>query len=251
MAIQVNGTEVISNSRALNNIASVDANTVAALTSAGVGAPAAKSWENIGTINYGTRSNGVNVSEYWTLPSKYQNGFSGDVMLYGTASRINQTTNSDSQASTIYFGDHSFISTGSNTNLLDWRPNIYYAWQNGGSRDMTDVKFWFSKKLLVSSYETFFSSDTGPSGLEINGSGWTGYTDFSGEASNLQAANRYASKRTSPNGNYFNLGDIGDAVNNWIPTNDSSWNRRIYSDLKTGELQWTSFTLTLYINSDL
>ena len=37
MAIQVNGTEVISNSRALNNIASVDATTVAALSSAGVG----------------------------------------------------------------------------------------------------------------------------------------------------------------------------------------------------------------------
>ena len=37
MAIQVNGTEVISNSRALNNIASVDATTVAAFGAAGVG----------------------------------------------------------------------------------------------------------------------------------------------------------------------------------------------------------------------
>lgn len=37
MAIQVNGTEVISNSRALNNIASVDATTAAAITAAGVG----------------------------------------------------------------------------------------------------------------------------------------------------------------------------------------------------------------------
>ena len=37
MAIQVNGTEVISNSRALNNIASADATTVATLNSAGVG----------------------------------------------------------------------------------------------------------------------------------------------------------------------------------------------------------------------
>ena len=37
MAIQVGGTEVISNSRALNNIASVDATTVAALGTAGVG----------------------------------------------------------------------------------------------------------------------------------------------------------------------------------------------------------------------
>ena len=37
MAIQVSGTEVISNSRALNNIASVDATTAAAIGSAGVG----------------------------------------------------------------------------------------------------------------------------------------------------------------------------------------------------------------------
>lgn len=41
MAIQVNGTEVISNSRALKNIASVDATTVAAMSAAGVGATAA------------------------------------------------------------------------------------------------------------------------------------------------------------------------------------------------------------------
>lgn len=37
MAIQVSGTEVISNSRALNNIASVDATTAAAFGAAGVG----------------------------------------------------------------------------------------------------------------------------------------------------------------------------------------------------------------------
>tara|TARA_R110000822_G_scaffold297147_1_gene419706 strand:- start:1869 stop:2360 length:492 start_codon:yes stop_codon:yes gene_type:complete len=37
MAIQVSGTEVISNSRALNNIASVDAATVTAFGNAGVG----------------------------------------------------------------------------------------------------------------------------------------------------------------------------------------------------------------------
>ena len=39
MAIQVNGTEVISNSRALNNIASVDATTAAAISAAVGGNP--------------------------------------------------------------------------------------------------------------------------------------------------------------------------------------------------------------------
>jgi|SaaInl85LU_5_DNA_1037374.scaffolds.fasta_scaffold02684_2 hypothetical protein len=40
MAIKVNGTEVISNSRALNNIASVDATTTTSITAGGVGGSA-------------------------------------------------------------------------------------------------------------------------------------------------------------------------------------------------------------------
>jgi hypothetical protein len=39
MAIKVSGTEVISDSRGLNNIASVDATTVASLSTAGAGLP--------------------------------------------------------------------------------------------------------------------------------------------------------------------------------------------------------------------
>lgn len=48
MAIQVSGTEVISNSRALNNIASIDATTATAITTAGVGGGAfASSWASL------------------------------------------------------------------------------------------------------------------------------------------------------------------------------------------------------------
>ena len=52
MAIQVSGTEVISNARALNNIASVDATTVASLSAAGVGG-ASLSATASGTITAG------------------------------------------------------------------------------------------------------------------------------------------------------------------------------------------------------
>jgi len=251
MAIKVNGTTVINDSRALQNVASVDATTAASMTAAGVGASPTKTWDNIGTINYGNRSSSVSVSEYWTLPSKYQDGFEGDVMVYGTATSINQTSNGDSQQAYVYFGDHSFISTGNGTDLLLWKPNIDYAWYNGGSRDVTNVKFWFSKKLIVSSGATFFSSSTGPSGLEINGSGWAGDTSFTGEAPNLQSTYRNAQKFSSSNGNGFNLRDINAGRTNWIPYGNSSWNRRIYSDLKTEQLSFTGFTLTLYINSNL
>ena len=60
MAIQVNGTEVISNSRALNNIASIDATTAAAISAGGVGAPTAQSW--LGGKNAGEM--GGNVLAY-------------------------------------------------------------------------------------------------------------------------------------------------------------------------------------------
>ena len=52
MAIQVSGTEVISNSRALNNIASIDATTAASITAAGVGG-----------------SGGIWFPSSWTSPS--------------------------------------------------------------------------------------------------------------------------------------------------------------------------------------
>lgn len=70
MAIQVNGTTVIDNSRNLTNIASVDAATVAALTAAGVGAPSADwvdlpnsySWSFTSTFSPGYDSGMLNIS---------------------------------------------------------------------------------------------------------------------------------------------------------------------------------------------
>ena len=53
MAIKVGGTEVISDSRALNNISSVDAATVTALSDAGVGAGATLEATASGTLANG------------------------------------------------------------------------------------------------------------------------------------------------------------------------------------------------------
>jgi hypothetical protein len=69
MAIQVSGTEVISNARALTNIASVDATTVASLAAAGVGGG---TWTVLGTSgNLGTLSAGSGVSavKSFTIPA--------------------------------------------------------------------------------------------------------------------------------------------------------------------------------------
>ncbi len=66
MAIQVNGTEVVSNSRGLNNIASVDATTAASITAAGVGGGSYGSTFYLGGFpsandNYGGVANSTDI----------------------------------------------------------------------------------------------------------------------------------------------------------------------------------------------
>tara|TARA_R110001606_G_scaffold62334_1_gene145248 strand:- start:126 stop:545 length:420 start_codon:yes stop_codon:yes gene_type:complete len=59
MAIQVNGTTVINDSRALTNVASVDATTAASITAAGVGGAV--------DLSAGVGSSGINITG-GTLP---------------------------------------------------------------------------------------------------------------------------------------------------------------------------------------
>ncbi len=63
MAIQVNGTQVIGNSRELTNIASVDATTAASITAAGVGGGGLSAWDPSSTPNAVFTSSGT-----WTKP---------------------------------------------------------------------------------------------------------------------------------------------------------------------------------------
>ena len=66
MAIQVSGTQVISNSRGLTNIASVDATTAASITAAGVGGGGLAFWNPASTPNATFTSSGT-----WTKPGGY------------------------------------------------------------------------------------------------------------------------------------------------------------------------------------
>jgi len=63
MAIQVGGTTVINNSRALSNITSVDATTAAAIEAAGVGGGGAIAWDPSSTPDVNLTSSGT-----WTKP---------------------------------------------------------------------------------------------------------------------------------------------------------------------------------------
>ena len=75
MAIQVNGTQVIGNSRELTNIASVDATTAASITAAGVGGGGLEAWNPNATPNQTFTSSGT-----WTKPGGYAD--STNVIFY-------------------------------------------------------------------------------------------------------------------------------------------------------------------------
>lgn len=69
MAIQVSGTEVISNARALTNIASVDATTVASLAAAGVGGGSWSILSNSGNMGYLSGNGGLSAINSFVVPS--------------------------------------------------------------------------------------------------------------------------------------------------------------------------------------
>jgi len=105
MAIQVNGTEVISNSRALNNIASVDATTVAAMGSAGVGVPSAGTFQKIGdTVNVGTHSGGA-LANNWssTVNRSLSSSFGGGLRTIGIKVTANYVPSGGSHYGGMYF----------------------------------------------------------------------------------------------------------------------------------------------------
>ena len=114
MAIQVNGTTVIDNSRNLTNIASVDATTVSALGAAGVGGSA--SWNTEGTYTNNTEHSGTyssGSSLLGTLPSSKQ------VSAFGVQIKFDAkvTTNTGSSQWNCKF-------TFSNTNSMS--SNSYF-----------------------------------------------------------------------------------------------------------------------------
>ena len=91
MAIQVSGTEVISNSRALNNIASVDATTAASITAAGVGGAS-----GVAGISWSTVVSGTTVD----LEGIATDG-SGTWVVVGDAGVVLRSTNNGVSWSTI------------------------------------------------------------------------------------------------------------------------------------------------------
>ena len=117
MAIQVNGTTVINNSRQLTNIASVDSTTVAALGAAGIGG--SPSWNTEGTYTNNTERYGT----YQTSTSTLASFPSGSIKGWGYHLKFDAkvTTNSGVSKWNI-----KILFSNSNS----WSSNSYYDLRN-------------------------------------------------------------------------------------------------------------------------
>ena len=131
MAIQVNGTTVINNSRQLTNIASVDSTTVAALGAAGVGGSA--TWKVLGTFS----DSSTRVGNYQsgttavTIPTKLKAfGFRLDMDALIDSGAANATY----RIKILFSGTNSF-SSNSVEELYSWNSTSGYfpstnTWHN-------------------------------------------------------------------------------------------------------------------------
>ena len=235
--IDVTGTV---NADALTGIGSIDATTAAAITAAGVGVPAAKSWTTLGTLNLGSPSNGNWATGFVTLDSSYQNGFEGEILWYLTASRVNQSTNSDGQKAYGYSGYQAANVSASYLHKTDF--NLQYNWSTGGVRYVDNVKAFMSRKVRL--VESNAGYDALPTGVFPSLSSSTNM----GNTLDMPSGAFGTATSNNNNSNGFSATSMNDP-DNYVPQNDPTWNRRIYFSMNTSQLIWTNLYVTLYLNA--
>lgn len=129
MAIKVNGTTVIDDSRALQNVASIDATTAAAISSGGVGAPTAQSWvggRSVGFMDAGTNPYNIvyennrfvmcraNGGIYWS-----DDGIAWNVGSYASPNQIMTDVTYVSGSTWLAVGDTGTLIRSTN-NAVSW-----------------------------------------------------------------------------------------------------------------------------------
>lgn len=139
MAIQVSGTEVISNARALTNIASVDATTVASMSAAGVGGNTVKLVDNVAITN---------------TPSAIEVSFSATYLIYRIViSYARSSLNADQYGNS--FGLRARLRDSSN-NVIS--SNTYYNRFSGSNSLNLKTYMNISSSGLTTSTNSFVSS---------------------------------------------------------------------------------------------
>lgn len=154
MAIQISGTEVISNSRGLNNIASVDATTAASITAAGVGGGGGETFTASGAISAGEvvilNSNGTVSPISITTGSELDVSYFTPSSTQPIRSRIHATTYNGVQYAHEVFTDsdeiyfHGGEGVSGSTTLYNYgyyvdavaipgTKDLYFTWRDNSS----------------------------------------------------------------------------------------------------------------------
>jgi len=176
MAIQVNGTTVIDNSRQLTNIASVDATTVAALNTAGVGGGSAE-WQTVAssTLDTATRYEYTSPAIGVTMPNWEElqgigmefsfdayraspDGYGAYINLYLPTVGYTPTSNS------VYFYNSYVTFNSSRINTWHNNQKIFVGWELTSRYDLAQnssggsaVNFGYNYSYFTRSSGTIFS----------------------------------------------------------------------------------------------
>jgi len=217
MAIQVNGTTVIDNSRNLNNISSIDATTAAAINAAGVGGGSA-----------GELDGPLENYFFWenSFPSGHEVSPETFAFFIGTDTYISTYRSGDGGRrsllkSTNYGQSWTEALNWQGTNDSAWTNNMYnahFAW-DGGNNAMF---------VIPDYYGGLFYTTNG-------GSSWSEHNPFGNSS--------YPNWVTSAGGGYFLCG-VNDKIYR-SSNNGASWSQ-IHSGLTfySGEVQGNTMILT-------
>ena len=226
MAIQVSGTEVISNSRALNNIASVDATTAASITAAGVGAGGIDGifigWTALKTRSASNRSvEGVAVNGNTVITAStagyIQRSTDGGVSWVETRLNINSSNSWD------------FFGILYNPDLSQWLlwnngGDILYSTNNGASWASAQNKNTATDGIhqIVWSGSQYVAAVRGGSQTSSNGTSWSSKHTFG-------AYDSYNNSIAYGNSTYvMSYADYGGGQYKVLSsTNGSSWTERV------------------------
>ena len=181
MAIQVNGTQVIGNSRELTNIASIDATTAAAMGAGGVGAPTGELWvggQGVGEMAGGTSATNMEFANgrfihcrnygglYWST-----NAINWNVGTYGTPFQL--------MTDVAYISGNTWLAVGDTGTILR-STNNGTSWSTlsdpTGGKYISGVATNGSRTVISTAGGggLYYSDNSGTSWTQVSGT--NGYT---------------------------------------------------------------------------
>ena len=235
MAIKVGGTTVIDDSRALNNISSVDATTVAALGTAGVGAGGG----SLDAIASGTISTGDTI----IINS---NGTVSAVGITGTSFSYGSTTNYYNTEPAFYAV--AAFDSGSNKVVVAYRNDTQYPMAVVGNVSGTSISFGTPVTLnsvaANAQRPTCVAYDSNSNKVVV---GYAGYNNsFKAKVGTVSGTSISFGSDTNINGNYSAYDTVGvfDSNRNKVVFASRNINNSTSLDVCIGTVSGTSVSWT-------